>query len=168
MKALLLLILLGSSWPVLSQAPQPRPIPTTSERDCKSRKQSGVYDAFAKAIKNGETGDGVHYPWMDKMRELGIKQAFFIVHVSYRNGEYKYKVTTTSYYLRYYCDESEVKDSKLLRDIRKFGLDQDLRQAIVARLKRFERPYHPGDAKDDERYCYLLDNESLPIIDFVT
>ena len=57
---------------------------------------------------------------------------------------------------------------KLLREIRKSGLERDLKDAIVARIKRFERRYQAGNVKDDDEYHYLLDDETLPIIDFVT
>jgi hypothetical protein len=43
-----------------------------------------------------------------------------------------------------------------------------LKDAIVSRIKRIERQYQAGNVKDDDEYHYLLDDETLPIIDFVT
>jgi len=138
-----------------------------AEVECKESKRAPGYETFIDSIKKGERGDGIHHSWMDKMRHLGIKQAFFVVHFSYRKGEYKYKVKEVHYLRRYYCYEGEVTDGKLFREIRKSGLERELKDAIVARIKLFERPYQAGNVKDDDEYHYLLDDEFLPIIDFV-
>jgi hypothetical protein len=166
MKALLLIIFVSCTWSVAAQVPNQQASRIT-DFECKESKRATVYESFIESIKKGERGDGIHHSWMDKMRQLGIKQAFFVVHSSYRNGEYKYKVKEVRYLRQYYCYEGEVTGGKLLREIRKSGLERDLKDAIVARIKGFERPYQAGNAKDDDEYHYLLDDETLPIIDFV-
>jgi hypothetical protein len=105
---------------------------------------------------------------MDDMQQLGIKQAFFVVHFSYRNGAYNYRIKEAHYLRHYYCYEGEVTGGKLRRQIRKSGLERELNDAIIARIKRFEKPYQVGNVTEGDVYHYLLDDENLPIIDFVT
>jgi len=136
--------------------------------DCKQSKRATGYEWFVEALNKGERGDGVHYAWMDKMRQLGIKQVFFVVNFSYQNGAYKYRVKEARYLRHYYCYEDEVKGGKLRRQIRDNGLERELNDAIIARVKRFEKPYESGNVTEGEEYRYLLDDEKLPIIDYVT
>ena len=166
MKAML--IVLGSFFSAHGQITEQRIPQVLASLECKESKRATGYDWFIESIKKGEGGDGIHYSWMDKMRQLGIKQAFFVVQFSYKNGEYRYKVKGISYLRQYYCYEGEVKGGKLLREIRKSGLEQELKDAIVARIRKFEKPYQSGNVKEGEEYHYLLDDEYLPIIDFVT
>lgn len=135
---------------------------------CRESNQYPGYGEFLKSLKDNERGDGVHYSWMDKMRQLGVKQAHFVVHFSYKNGAYKYKVTQIDYLQEYYCSNGKRISGKLLRQISRSGLERGLKDAIVARIKKYERPYESGNVKSGEEYHYLLDDEYLPIIDYVT
>ena len=168
MKAMLLLIALSCLCSVYGQATEERVKQVLSNLECKESKRATAYEGFVDAIERGERGEGIRYPWMDKMRQLGIKQAFFVVHFSYKNGEYRYKVKRIDYLRRYYCYEDEVKGGKLLRQIRKSGLEQELKDAVIAKIKKYERPYQAGNVTEGEEYHYLLDDEHLPVIDFVT
>lgn len=127
-----------------------------------------MLEAFLDALKEGQRGDGIHYTWMDKMRQLGIKQAFFLVHYSWKNRRYNYKVEEVAYFQQYYLQTSKIKNGSLLNQIRKSGLEKELREAIIARIKKYEQPYKPEYAKEGESYHYLLDDEYLPVIGFVT
>ena len=166
MKTLLLVFAFGMVAPVTAQETKASGI--LAEMACKESRRATGYDWFIDAIKKGERGDGVHYPWMDDMRRLGIKQAFFVVHFTYRNGAYQYKVKEVHYMRRYYCGEGEVTGGSLRREIRKSGLERALNDAVIARIKRFEKPYQSGNVTEGVEYRYLLDDENLPIIDFVT
>jgi hypothetical protein len=166
MKTILLILALGIFVTAAAQGTNTSGV--LAELACKESKRAPSYEAFVEAIKKGERGDEVHQPWMDVMRRLGIKQAFFVVHFSYRNGIYKYTVKEIHYLRRYYCYEGEVTGGKLLRQIRESGLERDLKEAVVARIKRFERPYQPGNVTQGVEYRYLLDDETLSIFDFVT
>jgi hypothetical protein len=158
----------GGFFPTHGQTAGERVGPALTVPECKESKRAIGYDRFIESIKKGERGDGVHYPWMDKMRRLGIKQAFFVVKFSYKHGEYRYKVKSIDYLRQYYCYESEVKGGKLLREIRQSGLERELKEAILTRIKRYEKPYQAGNVTEGEEYRYLLDDEYLTIIDFVT
>ncbi|MEJ7575947.1 MAG: hypothetical protein WKF74_02960 [Pyrinomonadaceae bacterium] len=168
MRTLLLIIVLGCFSCVCGQTPEERVQQVLTNLECKESKRATAYEGFVDAVKRGERGDGVRYPWMDKMRQLGIKQVFFVIRFEYRNGEYKYKVKEIDYLRRYYCYEGEVKGGNLLRQIRKSGLESELKEAIVAQIKRYERKYQTGNVKEGDEYHYLLDDEYLPVISFVT
>src|SRR5690349_18526840 len=71
MKTLLLIIALGMS--VSAAAQETNTSGVLAELACKGSKRATSYDAFVESIKKGERGDGVHQPWMDVMRRLGIK-----------------------------------------------------------------------------------------------
>ena len=166
MKTLLLILAFGITAQVAGQeTTTPGVAPPMA---CKESKRAIGYDWFIDSIKKGQRGDGVRYPWMDKMRELGIKQAFFVVQFSYKNGSYKYRVKEVDYLRDYYCYDREVTGGKLRGEIRKSGLERELKDAILARIKRFEQPYQPGTVTEGELYHYLLDDENLPIVDFIT
>ena len=165
---ILLLVMLVWLCPVHGQVAEERVQQTLGNLECKESRQATAYEGFVDAIERGERGEGIRYSWMDKMRQLGIKQAFFVVHFSYKNGEYRYKVKKIDYLRRYYCYEDEVKGGKLLRQIRKSGLEQELKDAVTAKIKKYERPYQAGNVTEGEAYHYLLDDEHLPVIDFVT
>jgi hypothetical protein len=143
-----------------------------TELPCKESKRAVLYEDFINALKRRVRGDGddVHYPWMDKMRRFGIKQLFFVVHFSQHNGAYRYKITNVKYMRRYYCFEDEIKGGKLLRQIRQSGLEDELKEAAIAREEKFDRAHPvPGYIKEGERYGYLIDDEALPLLSgFVT
>jgi hypothetical protein len=166
MKTLLLILVFGMVVPVGAQETNTSRI--LAETACKESTRAIGYEDFSESIKKGERGEGVHYTWMDDMQQLGIKQAFFVVHFSYRNGAYKYRIKEAHYLRHYYCYEGEVTGGKLRRQIRKSGLERELNDAIIARIKRFEKPYQVGNVTEGDVYHYLLDDENLPIIDFVT
>jgi len=167
MKGMFLILVLSCLYSPCTQNSQQRVQEVLANLGCKESKRGPTYDYFVESLKEGERGNGIHYSWMDKMRRLGIKQAFFVVHFSYKNGEYRYKVKQVDYLRRYYCYEDEVKGGKLLQQIHKSGLAKELEEAIIARIKQLELPYQPEYVKEGESYHNLLDDELLPIIDFV-
>ena len=172
MKALVFLLLLGlalcasgqsGSTAAGTQAAEVKAQRILNGHQCKESKRAAAYDAFLQALKNGQKGEGVHYPWMDRMRQLGIKQALFEVSFEWKNGEYRFKARPLAYLRQYYCHEDEVRDGKLLRQIRASGLERELKDAIIARARRYVREHVSGWT-----YDYLLDDEDLPVFGFVT
>ncbi len=49
--------------------------------DCNESRGVTEYEVFLESLRRGDRGDGVHYPWMDRMRQLGVKQVLFVVHL---------------------------------------------------------------------------------------
>src|SRR3977135_907124 len=60
--------------------------------DMKCNKPDEGYQQFREWLKKGVRGDGIHQPWMDKMRQFGVRQALLEVHSSWKQGAWKYKV----------------------------------------------------------------------------
>ncbi len=165
MKTLLLILAFGIAAQVAGQESTASGV--VPPMACEESKRAIGYDWFIDSIKKGQRGGGVRYAWMDKMRQLGIKQAFFVVQFSYKNGSYKYRVKEVNYLRDYYCYDREV-TGKLRGEIRKSGLERELKAAIIERVKRLEQPYQPGTVTEGELYHYLLDDENFPIVDFIT
>ncbi|MBX7170594.1 MAG: hypothetical protein K1X72_06520 [Pyrinomonadaceae bacterium] len=118
------------------------------------------------SIEEGERGDCIHQTWMDKMQKLGVKQASFLVEYSWKNGNVKFKVLNVSYFRAYFSTPnlSEIKDGKNLREIKQSGLEQELKDAVIAQSK--DSPfatYKKGQVKTDSFTANLLDDEALPI-----
>jgi len=176
MKVLFLILLFSFSSFILGQEKESSKNQDAEKRieqiltnsQCQESKRYIGYEWFLESLKKGERGNGVHYSWMEKMRQLGVKQAHFVVHFSYKNGAYKYKVKQIDYLQEYYCSNDKRVSGKLLSEIRKSGLEQELKDAIVAHIKKYESPYKSGNVKSGESYHYLLDDEYLPIIGYVT
>jgi hypothetical protein len=135
--------------------------------DMKCKKTDEGYQLFREWLKKGARGDGVHHPWMDKMRQFGVRQASLEVHSSWKQGAWRYKVERIEYFRLYYCDDSLAIRGRLLNDIRSSGLEQQLKEAIVAKIKTKEQPLRPEQASEQRDYRYLLDDEYLPIVELI-
>ncbi|MEP7075497.1 MAG: hypothetical protein ABI878_06770 [Acidobacteriota bacterium] len=117
------------------------------------------------AIQQGQRGDCIRQIWMDKMQKFGVKQASFLVEYSWGNSRVKFKVKSVGYYRFYFSasDASEIKDKKLLREIKLSGLGQELNDVVIAQAKNSAfATYKKGQVKRDEIGANLLDDEALP------
>ena len=142
---------------------------------CEERAQQGLKsltpdNALRHALEQGQRGDCVHQSWMDKMRRFGIKQASFLIEYSWQKERVSFNIKKTSYLREYYSnyDSGRIKDGKLLREIKKSGLEQELRDVILARVKRsvFAKREKDQVARDVFE-ANLLDAEALPVLDII-
>jgi hypothetical protein len=120
------------------------------------------------ALERGERGDGIHQPWMDRMKQLGIKQAGFLIRYSWKGQVVTFKFLNVVYSTEYCSDNSVIRDRKLLKQIHDDGLELELRQAILESVKKsvFAK-WHSGQVKDDEFAESLFDDETLPLIGLI-
>jgi hypothetical protein len=130
-------------------------------------------DDLRRALEQGQRGDCVHQPWVDALKRLGIKRVSFAV--SYRiNGEKASLKIGGIFYYRDYAHETRdvIKDGRLLREIKKVGLEGQLRAAVLKRQEgwvdyvRKEVGYRRGVARG-EMEANLLDDEALPVLDYL-
>lgn len=128
-----------------------------------------LLEGFLKSLKSGERGDGIRHEWMDKMKNLGVKQACFIIDYEWKKGaaEVNLKVREVRYYSEYYRNDKIIKDGKTLGLISQTGLEDDLKKAVLVNARKQFQPYKKGDVKKSYVYEYLLDDENLPIITYV-
>lgn len=122
------------------------------------------------AIEQGDRGNCVRQSWMNEMQKFEIKQASFLIEYSWKNDKVTFKVKSTSYLRFYYSnyDTGEIKDKKLLSEIKESGLEQELKEIILARVKTSAfATYKKGQVKQDVFEANILDDEALPVLDVI-
>ena len=125
------------------------------------------------SLESGERGDGVHYGWMDKMRQYGIKQASFVISFKWKGGVESLKIKKVSFLRRYYRYDTQIKERTLLRQFREVGLERELRDVILIRakasvsrmMKNVAQTANLNPRRHGTLYLNLLDDEALPILD---
>lgn len=123
-----------------------------------------------RSIEQGDRGKCVRQSWMNEMQKFGIKQASFLIEYSWKNGKLNFKIKSTSYLRFYYSnyDTGEIKDKNLLREIKESGLEQELQEIILARVKTSAfATYKKGQVKRDVFEANILDDEALPVLDII-
>lgn len=118
-------------------------------------------------LLGGARGDGVRQPWMDEMREHGIRTARVSVSIDYhRNGRPKRMSVQRTELFAGYEDTNPISDPKRLQAIADSGLTQILDQIAIERASHGfwvdvpnprPRPFEGGVQVD------LFDDEWLPV-----
>jgi hypothetical protein len=126
------------------------------------------------SLERGDRGEGIHYAWMGKMRQLGIKQASFIVGFEWKGGVERLRIKNISLLRQYYRYDTRIKDRNLFRRVRDIGLEEELREAILLRaratvpqiMKNVTQTTNLSSRRaHGTLYLNLLDDEALPILD---
>ena len=129
-------------------------------------KQLPVNSELRQSLLHGAYGNGVHHPWMDEMRRLGVKRAVMWIDIRFdRKGKAKQTTLNHTEYFSQYEGGTAISDENQLKAIRASGLDKDLTTFALKRAKHgfwpdLPRPRpHPfiGGAQ-----VQLLDDEWLP------
>ncbi len=123
------------------------------------------------SIEQGGKGDCVHQSWMDTMQKFGVKRAAFLVEYSWKNNKVNFKVKNLSYYRSYHLpsDAGEIEDRKTLREIKEGGLEQKLKEVVIAQAKTSAfATYEKGQVKRDSFTANLYDDEALPVFWIIT
>jgi len=120
------------------------------------------------ALERGDRGTGVHYAWMDKMREQGFKQASFRIRFAWCKKNRKLVIVDIKYLRQYYRFDTRIVDRSALKEIRESGLEQALTDEILPRAKA-NLAQRERDLRSNWMcgmlYLNLLDDEVLPILD---
>jgi hypothetical protein len=104
--------------------PQPAGVTSTQSQDDRLREilQSLEPDnTLRHALERGWRGDGIHYFWMDMMKERGVKQATFVIHFQ---GTKDLKITDIDYLRHYYRYDMAIDEPSKIEQIRAIGLEQ--------------------------------------------
>jgi hypothetical protein len=120
------------------------------------------------ALERGDRGSGMHYAWMDKMGQQGIKQASFRIRFHGGRQSRKLKIADIKYLRQYYRFDTAIDNQSIIEQIRASGLEQELRNEILRRAKSnlAQRKYDLRLSKIcGTLYLNLLDDEVLPILD---
>jgi hypothetical protein len=93
-----------------------------------------------------------------------------LIEYSWKKGRISFKIKNTSYLRDYYSnyDSGRIKDRKSLREIKESGLEQELRDVILSRVKSsvFVKRGKDQVARDVFE-ANVLDDEALPILDII-
>lgn len=101
----------------------------------KELKESNSDNFFLREmLEHGDRGDCIHHSWMDEMRQLKIKQAWFVIEYKWKNKQVIFKIKRVSYLSNYLSDE--IKDKDLLRRIIEGGLDKKLSDVVLGEAKK--------------------------------
>lgn len=122
------------------------------------------------ALELGHRGDGVHYPWMDSMRQFGVKQVAFEIGFRMNAETQDLKIKNIRYLRRYYWFDNFASASTV-EQIRGSGLEAILSAEISSRARLKVINYAHEDLTSEicgTLYLSLLDDELLPILNGMT
>jgi len=89
-----------------------------------------------KALMQGARGKGVHYPWMDEMRKLGVRRAVVWIDIRFTHkGRPKRANFNRAEYFTQYEGGTAISDSAQLDIIRTAGLEEDLSAIALEKAK---------------------------------
>jgi len=162
--------------PLLFNAPAPRPAAegaTCEERARQVLQTLPESNDLRYALAQGARGDCVRRPWMDGMKRFGVKHASFHVRYTITKDKMGLKVEKVFLLRDYYQygDAHLIKDKRVRREIKESGLERQLREAVLDRLKKEwaasvqDRVCRNGGMGDGTMEGALLDDEALPVID---
>ena len=167
MKAVAVLVLLGAwAWP---QAGQPTSSRTTHGGEEQVRELINSLppnSQWLNMLRGGMRGDGIHHPWMDRMKDNAVKLAIFTYEFSWTAGGRKLQDWTlvSEQYFRDYDESQRVTEPEQLDSFMKDGLQEELAAAVLPIAKNgnwLEQP--PELCGEGYRLVYLADNEWLPV-----
>jgi hypothetical protein len=116
-------------------------------------------------LERGAIGDGVRYPWMDKMRQQGVKHLLVRTEFVWRGRPTDVRVARIVYFSKYDWDCAQINDPQRLEQIRASGLEDEIGRVAVQRT--LETPWardtdgHVLKAKHGECTNELFDDEWL-------
>jgi len=87
--------------------------------------------AMRRLLGGGDRGDGVHCPWMDAMRQEGVRRAVVRTEFLWRGKPTKIWVSEVVYFSEYHGDCAQITDPDRLRQIRSSGLEDELGKVAV-------------------------------------
>src|SRR5579872_1476575 len=116
-------------------------------------------------LENGAHGDGVHRPWMDEMRQMGIKRVLVRTEFVWHKRPVDVKATRFVYFSTYEADCGQIADPLRLSEIRSIGLEAELsNQAVQDTLQGhwLFRDHEPRHLKRGFTVVTLMDDEWVP------
>ena len=118
-------------------------------------------------LEQGSRGNGIHYPWMDKMRQLSVKRALVTTTFEWHDGPTDVALRRIVYFSKYDESCAQISDPKWLERIRVSGLEQQLVAEAVRRTRtaHWYRAIDNPVPHEDRGICpsEFADDEWLPI-----
>jgi|HubBroStandDraft_6_1064221.scaffolds.fasta_scaffold280987_2 hypothetical protein len=125
-------------------------------------------DSFLRRdLLEGARGNGIHYAWMDDLREKGIKRVAVCVDITFdMRGRPKQMSVSSTHYFSQYEGDSEISESERLKAIRVSDLEKQLDDLS---LKEAAHSYWPDAPRPRPKpfvggiKIQFLDDEWLPV-----
>jgi hypothetical protein len=111
-------------------------------------------------LERGARGDGIRYPWMDKMRQQGVKHALVRVELEWRGKSTDARFSKIVYFSKYDWDCAQISNPQRLAQIRAIGLEDDIGKAAVQCTPQENWDHHKR-IKHGVRTVELFDDEWL-------
>jgi hypothetical protein len=119
------------------------------------------------AIELGSRGDGIHHPWMDTMKRVGVKEVSVGVRFLQDGKIPTLQIGEITYFREYKSGPSEVRDANELGHFKQLGLQRELERFVLAEAQRIIPPYLRKEGYKRAHGIFpfvLLDDECLPAI----
>ena len=116
-------------------------------------------------LEHGGHGDGVHHPWMDEMRQQGVRRALVRTEFVWHKKPTDIKVTRLVYFSTYDGDCGQISDPAQLAKIRFSGLEMELSDQAVQDTLRGRWAFtdnRPRHLKRGFTVVTLVDDEWVP------
>ena len=146
----------------------PRPVsPVVPEEHIRQVIHSLPADSEMRAeLERGDRGDGIHHPWMDYMRDRGIRRARAFLSFSWRGRPTNIHVERMAFFKAYDMNCSQISDPAVLNLIKSSGLYDALGGFAADQTARSRWTYLDKKPKASEGTAILdlLDDEWLPVL----
>ena len=142
--AVSLILALIVAVPMINPQAEQGTSPAVEEHIRELIKELPIDSGLRSALVRGDRGDGVHFAWMDEMRNEGIKRAAVWVDIRFdRHGRPKQLTVGRIRYFAAYEGGVPISESERLDAIRTSGLEDELSKLALQRATHrfwFERP----------------------------
>lgn len=152
-----------------AQNPGPKPMLTPAvQKHLKEFEESLPLDNVLRyGLEHGAHGDGIHHPWMDEMRQMGIRRVLVQTEFRWHKKPVEVKATRFVYFSTYYGDCGQIADSQRLSEIRNSGLEAKLSDQAEEDTLRGHWMFidnAPHHLKRGATTITLMDDEWLPTL----
>lgn len=152
-----------------AQDPGSKPVltPTVQKHLQKIAETLPLDSGLRDGLEHGGHGDGVHRPWMDEMRQMGIKRVVVRTEFVWHKKPTDIKVTKLVYFSTYEGDCGQIADPQRLSKIRSSGLaaelsDQAEQDTLRGHWMFIDR--RPRHLRNGITTITLFDDEWLPTL----
>jgi hypothetical protein len=115
-------------------------------------------------LEHGAHGDGIRYPWMDIMKNLGVQRSKIVLDFAWKGRPADIKVQRILFFKTYDTNCSQITDPEHLQRIAKTELEAKLKEFSVATTAKSDWTYfeHRPRASHGIAILEVLDDEWLP------
>jgi hypothetical protein len=116
-----------------------------------------------RALDRNDRGDGIHWPWMDLMKSLGVKEANASVSFQFKQNQLILEIKAIYFYDRYYYYASEKQFDKAASNSLD-TLKKALHPWFFKRTAGFMANFNLEDDSCGNLSLSLIDDECLPLV----